>query len=301
MPDHGRHGLMDYFRNLRHPYHWYRQQLLGIAPPQFAVPGTAARLEVTADVDRIPTDGTGDARLRVVLINADGQRVTDERAVTFTVVDGQGLFPSGPSITLSAETESMLDGEGAIEFRSYRPGVNRILVECVGLPPVEISIEAVGELQAVHAGAWRYAPPAPYLTSPPTGVGRTSLTAFRPVAVSSAAPGHPGSHATTPGSGECWRSGVNDAGEWIVASMEFAYPLRQVEVVFADEPTEPWIVEADTVSNGFQVVHRAEGGSAQPLRHVFEFPGTLARAVRLRFPNRPIGVEAINAFDVLPG
>ena len=65
----GLQGLADYWRMPRSPYHWYREKLRGIAPPAFPEPGTAVALRLTSDTEEIPTDGTGDARLVVELLD----------------------------------------------------------------------------------------------------------------------------------------------------------------------------------------------------------------------------------------
>ncbi|MFY9714437.1 MAG: glycoside hydrolase family 2 TIM barrel-domain containing protein, partial [Microbacterium sp.] len=132
-------GLIDYFRMPRRPYYWYREKLRGIAPPVFPEPGTAVALRLSADAETMPTDGTGDVRLLVELVDEYGVRVADERAVTLTVAEGEGLFPSGRSITLSPETDSLWGGAGAIEFRSYVPGTQRVRASADGLSSAELT------------------------------------------------------------------------------------------------------------------------------------------------------------------
>ncbi|WP_335991440.1 glycoside hydrolase family 2 protein [Glycomyces sp. MUSA5-2] len=288
----GRNGLIDYYRLPRRPWHWYRERLLGIAPPAFPPPGEAAAMRLRADTGEIPTDGTGDAQLIVEFLDTDGERVAAERSVTLTVVEGEGLFPSGTAITLGAETESLNDGAVAIEFRSYVPGRQRIRAASDGLAPVEIELTAVGEPRPVRPR--RLAPPAPYITEAPEGAGTYSLADYRPVAASSALPGHGGGNATDPRSTECWRAADRGPGAWLTASLEFPYEINRIEVRFAEPPVHPWILETSPDGDAFEPLHRADAGSdASP---EFEFPVRLAKAVRLSFPERPIDVDSIKVY-----
>ncbi|MFB9660247.1 glycoside hydrolase family 2 protein [Glycomyces mayteni] len=288
-PGAGLQGLADYFRRPKRAYYWYRELLRGIAPPAFPQPGTAAAIQLRADTETIPTDGTGDARIEVELVNAHGVRVADDRVIELTV-EGGGVFPSGPRFTLSPEDHSVWDGAGAIEMRSYLPGPQRIRAEVEGLPPAEIVLTATGPIVANADRERRWPPPAPSLFEPPSVPRFMSVAAYRPVKTSSTAPGHLGGSATEPG-GASWRAAGDAPGEWIAASLEFPYRIDRVEIDFADVPDRPWTLEAAEDGRAFAVVHRAEAGRERSVRVDFE-PRT-ALAVRVSFPERPIGIEEI--------
>ncbi|WP_205325147.1 glycoside hydrolase family 2 TIM barrel-domain containing protein [Glycomyces sp. YM15] len=289
----GLQGLIDYFRVPRRPYHWYRERLLGIAPPKFPEPGEAVALRLRSDVREIPTDGTGDAQLWVELVDVHGERVADDRPVRLTVLEGEGIFPSGPSITLGPETDSMNDGAAAIELRSYAPGRQRIRATADGLEPAEITLVAVGPPRPPRLR--KLAPPAPYVTEPPVGQGDTSLVAYRPVAVSSALPRHEGGNATLTGSGTYWRAASREPGEWLKALLEFPYEITRIEVVFAEPPTQPWTVETSKDGRNFDELHCAGADGESPAVYL-DFPSRTASAVRLSFPQRPIDVEEIRVY-----
>jgi beta-galactosidase len=280
-------------------YFWYRERLRGIAPPAFPEPGTAVALRLTADTDEIPTDGTGDARLVVELVDEHGVRVADDRAVALTVVEGEGLLPSGRSIVLEPANHSLWGGAGAIELRSYVPGVQRVRATSAGLPSVEVVVAATGPEKAPRER--RLPPPAPSVAGPPSSAGRsrregaTSLAAYRPVAVSSAEPPHVGGNATTPGSGAFWRAGRRGPGEWLTANLEFPYDITRIEVVFAEAPAHPWTVETSLDGRAFEFLHRGEP-APDALEAVLEFPFRAARRVRLRFPEQPIDVAEIRVY-----
>jgi beta-galactosidase len=287
----GLQGLADYFRRPKRAYHWYREQLLGVAPPVFPEPGTATALRLRADTETIPIDGTGDARIEVELFDERGVRVADDQPIHLTVVEGEGVFPSGRSITLSPETGSVWDGAGAIEFRSYVPGWQRIRATVDGLPPAELVLVATGPAQSGRGLKRRFAPPAPSVAEPPVMGTGTSLAASRPVSVSSAVPGHEGVHVTAHGAAH-WKAASAEPGEWIVVSLEFVYRISRVEVDFAESVNRPWVLETSVDGRRFEPLLR---GAEERAARV-AFPARRAVAVRLSFPEKPIDVEEIRVF-----
>lgn len=289
----GLQGLVDYFRMPRRPYYWYREKLRGIAPPTFPEPGAAVALRLSSDADEMPTDGTGDVQLVVELLDSGGDRVADDRAVTLTVVDGEGLFPSGRSITLSPETDSLWGGAGAIEFRSYAPGTQRIRATAHGVLSAELVLLAKGAAKPQRSR--RLAPPAPWVTEPPAGTGDVSLTAHRPVSASSALPRHEGSNATALGSGMFWRAASREPGEWISAILEFTYEVSRIVIVFAEVPKQSWRVETSADGRVFQPLHET-GTGGEELSVRLEFEPRRASVVRLTFPESPVDVEEIRAY-----
>lgn len=289
----GLQGLVDYFRMPRRPYYWYREKLRGIAPPAFPEPGTAVALRLSSDAEEMPTDGTGDVQLVVELVDSRGARVADDRAVTLTVVEGDGLLPSGRSITLSPETDSLWGGAGAIELRSYVPGAQRIRATAQGVTSAELVVVATGPAKSQRT--WRLAPPAPWVTEPPAGTGDVSLTASRPVAASSARPGHEGGKVTALGSGTYWSADSREPGEWIAASLEFPYEISRVVIVFAEVPKQPWLLETSEDARAFEPLHEAGPGGEELLVRL-EFEPRRASTVRLTFPEAPIDVEEIRVY-----
>lgn len=291
-PGAGLQGLVDYFRMPRRPYYWYREKLRGIAPPTFPEPGTAVALRLSSDAEEMPTDGTGDVRLEVELLDSGGTRVADDREVTLTVVEGEGLFPSGRSITLSPETDSLWGGAGAIEFRSYAPGAQRIRATAHGVTPAELVVVATGPAKPQRT--WRLAPRAPWVTGRPAGTGDASLTASRPVAASSALPGYEGANVTALGSRTFWRAASSEPGAWIAARLEFTYEISRVVIVFPEIPKQPWLVETSTDGRVFEPIHEAGPGGDELLVRL-EFEPRRASTVRLTFPEAPVDVEEIRA------
>ena len=209
------------------------------------------------------------------------------------VVEGEGLFPSGRSITLGPETHSLWGGAGAIEMRAYAPGTQRIRATAEGLTDAELVVAASGPRKLPRAR--RLPPPAPWVTEPPSGSGDTSLAAYRPVSVSSAEPLHEGGNATVPGSGTFWRAAGRDPGEWLTADLEFPYQISRIEVVFAEPPAHRWTVETSAEGRVFEPLHHGEPDAAS-LSAYLNFPARMVRRVRLSFPEKPIDVEEIRVY-----
>jgi beta-galactosidase len=159
-----------------------------------------------------------------------------------------------------------------------------------GVTPAELVVVAKGPAKPQRS--WRLAPPAPWVTEPPERTGDVSLTASRPVAASSALPGHEGGNATAPGSGTFWRAASSEPGEWIAASLEFSYEISRIVIVFAEVPRYPWLVETSADARAFEPLHDAVPDGAE-LSVRLEFEPRRASTVRLTFPEAPVDVEEI--------
>lgn len=79
-----------------------------------------------------------------------------KRKITLKVVAGPGIFPTGKTFVLDPDSEnkSMLDGKGAIEFRSYYAGITRIVAESEGLKSAADHPEDHGRLHRRKRGGY---------------------------------------------------------------------------------------------------------------------------------------------------
>ncbi|UNT92428.1 hypothetical protein [Allobaculum sp. Allo2] len=77
----------------------------------------------------------------------EGNWIGVKRKITLKVVAGPGIFPTGKTFVLDPDSEnkSMLDGKGAIEFRSYYAGITRIVAESEGLKSAAITLRTTGD------------------------------------------------------------------------------------------------------------------------------------------------------------
>ena len=116
------------------------KELLGMPPPGIAEKRNCSKLELHGDRTEFLANGQEDVWLHVYLCNKEGKRISNELPVTLEVVEGDGIFPTGRSITFKPEDNSFLDGQAAIEFRSYFGGENVIKARADGLQPVRLSL-----------------------------------------------------------------------------------------------------------------------------------------------------------------
>lgn len=139
-------GFIDYYRLPLNMWYYYRYTRTGVEP-ESSQNGTPDRLELSASSATIKNDGTSDTHITVTVTDKDGNWLNSEPEVTFEVIDGPGIFPTGKSITFKPG-DSMRDGKAAIEFRSYYAGTTTIEAYSATNPEIEpatITITTVGD------------------------------------------------------------------------------------------------------------------------------------------------------------
>ncbi|MBE1593572.1 glycoside hydrolase family 2 TIM barrel-domain containing protein [Nonomuraea angiospora] len=269
--DMSRMGFIDYFRVPLRSYYWYRNKLRGIEPPVWPSEGTARALRLSSDTETIGTDGTDDAHLRVELVDKSGAVISGERTVTIEVLEGGGLFPTGTSIELP-----VVDGIGAIEFRSHYAGVNVLRASAEGLEPATLTILATGGPE--WTGQPRKLPSGPPSLRYRPGSERL-LSANRPV-FSSGSPAHDVTDYSTE---HGW------SGGWVRVDLEGAWRLRRIEVRFGEGADVPFAIETD---DGAQVAAGLTGGGAARV----ELDALLAHEVWVRFPAGPAELIEVRVY-----
>jgi beta-galactosidase len=145
-------GIVDYFRIPKRSYYWYRNTYAKVAPPTWPTTGTPAALKLTANTTTLTAvDGTQDAWLLVTVVDVSGKPISNNVPVTLTIKSGPGEFPTGPSITFtpsgsgSASDIAILDGQAAIDFRTYYSGTTVIEATSSGLTSSTVTITSEGE------------------------------------------------------------------------------------------------------------------------------------------------------------
>lgn len=223
--DMGAMGMIDYYRLPLNIWYWYRQELKGIPAPEPAKEGVIDHLELFADRTTFAANGQEDVWLRVCACDRDGNRLSNEFPVTLEVVEGFGIFPTGQSITFTPEEKSFLDGQAAIEFRSYYGGKNVIEARAEGLEPVRICLEATGETCTRELVAMVR---PPYLTPTPEVETVYELSANRPVFASGNKKGYEAYQVVDSGT-QCWipEEGTN---AWVEVDLEGKKEFTAVEV-----------------------------------------------------------------------
>jgi len=149
-------GMVDYFRIPKRAWYWYRNTYENVAPPTWPASGTPAGLKLTSSTTTLTAvDGTQDAWLNVTVVDSSGTPINNTVPVTLAVTSGWGQFPTGPSITFTplgsaslgsgAATDiSMIDGQAAIEFRTYYSGTSVITATSPGLTSSHVTITSQG-------------------------------------------------------------------------------------------------------------------------------------------------------------
>lgn len=284
MPGMGAMGFVDYFRVPLRSWYWYRHALRGIDPPPWPASGTATAVRLTADRTTIRTDGTDDAQLVIELVDDAGRVVADERPVTIDVVDGGGIFPTGTSIELSARDRGLLDGHGAIEFRSYHAGTNVLRAHADGLEPATLRIEATGgEPWTGQDRRLQTGPPS--LTYPPTRNVPRLLSADRPVFSSGSRRGSPAHRVTDYRTDQGWRSDVDRPDTWVHLDLEGAWHADNVTARFGTGVDVPFAIATSSgTASGFTQVASGTTGHGSV---VAPLGGRTVRAVRVTFPQLP--------------
>ena len=110
-----RMGIVDYFRLPKRAWYWYRNEYGHEAPPAWPQEGVPARLRLEASkTTGILADGTDDVQLVVTVLDRDGRELSNSPDVTLSVLSGPGEFPTGRSITFSADSDIRIaDGNAA--------------------------------------------------------------------------------------------------------------------------------------------------------------------------------------------
>ena len=142
----GLHGVVDYYRIPGPEWYQYRQENLGI-PYTLPVPGTPAKIVLTADASTIGDNGTDDCELTAQIVSADGTPIDNNPPVTLTVTSGAGYFPTGSSMTFdnatSPDTRCMRYGMARMTMRSYVPGSITITAASPGLQGASVTVKCV--------------------------------------------------------------------------------------------------------------------------------------------------------------
>jgi hypothetical protein len=246
----GTTGIVDYFRLPKRGWYWYRNALRGIPPPEWPVEGKAAGLKLTSSAPAIEhADGTDDVQVIVTVVDQGGRQISNAPDVTLTVVDGPGGFPTGRTIMFQKTSDiAMLDGQAAIEFRSYFAGTTTIRATSAGLPEQRLTIVSKGAPPYVAGRSPEFLP-GPYVRF--IGVSQTvppvveNLLLDRPTNASSAAAGHASRLATDGDRGTYWAPAA-PGPQWWESDLEGVYDVSALTVRFAVGGSYSYTIQTST-------------------------------------------------------
>jgi hypothetical protein len=315
--DMGHMGIIDYYRLPLRSWYWYRFNYfanqagagdhslayLGIRPPspgstepEWPKPGTPKRIRLYPGVGSkttIKNDGTDDTQLIVELVDEYGKRVDATADVTLQVISGPGQFPSYDPKRINAETGlTIIEGLGAITFRSYYAGESVISAVSPGLQGAVLHIATVG----------KGAETEPDMTIPQVHPGVSSvvrmkteimnLAAYRPNGASSEAKGYGKSNANNADRSTSWRAGSTNPGEWWMLDLEGVKYPKRIELEFDNAGAYQFVLEGSIDGTNWSTLldYRHNHETIDSVR---EFIGPCAcRYVKIIFTALPEGVPA---------
>lgn len=237
----GSMGMIDYYRLPLACWYWYREHLAGKSAPKPKKEGTPFQIRLSSDVNRFRANGQEDAWICAELLDQEGNPISNEIELTFTVEKGDGIFPTGKTITFSPEKKNMLDGLAAIEFRSWYGGENVICATADGVKSAKICIFADGEPKPKNTVLNPMLPP-PYTVGEPKPKERYDEAKRHPVFADSFEIGHEPYFVTAEEKGS-WMPKMSDSSKhlseqmhWVMVDLEGVRRINQLEVSFEDEP-----------------------------------------------------------------
>jgi hypothetical protein len=296
----GLKGIVNHQRVPKRSWYWYRNAYRGIAPPEWPIEGTPARLRLDANQTTIDgTDATDDVQLTVTVLDAAGRRVEASPPITLTIESGPGEFPTGRAITFDANTDiGIADGEAAMAFRSYHGGESVIRATSPGFADATITITTRGE-PAFVPGVTPVVQDRPYTPPPESEAARAAMrnavnvALNRPCRASSEADGHPARMANDGDLTTLWRSSEAESLGWWQVDLEGFYQLASVRLVFEREANYRFIVEMSSDAQAWTpAIDRSGTANAKSVRNDVFDPGAIARYVRVRFVHVPPGEVA---------
>ncbi|XEC96049.1 glycoside hydrolase family 2 TIM barrel-domain containing protein [Paenibacillus tarimensis] len=322
--DMGHMGIIDYYRLPLRSWYWYRFtdyanqagtnaddfEYLGIRPPaeggaepEWPKPGTPKQIKLYTGVGSnttIQNDGTDDTQLIIELVDADGKRVDATADVTLKVVSGPGQFPSYDPKHISAETGLVIiEGLGAITFRSYYAGETVIAATSPGLQGAAVILTTVGD------GADR----EPDMTIPQVRTGLhhsvqenaelLDLSTHRPTRASSEVKGYGKSNANDADRSTSWRASGTNPGEWWLLDLEGVKYPKRLELEFERKGMYRFVLEGSSEGKSWSTLLDYRSNKEE-IEAVKELLGPNAcRYVKITFTALPEGVAAnLKSFEL---
>jgi len=292
----GTMGLVDFFRLPKEAWYWYCNQYAGVPPPAWPGGGTPAALQLTASTTNLTAvDGTQDAQLIVTVLNASGNAISNNVPVTLTVISGPGQFPTGTNITFTpqgsgqASDIAILNGQAAIEFRTYYSGTSVIQATSPGLTSATATITSQG------SPAWvpGVTPPAqslPYsrftgtVTLPPAQSYQLALNQPTTSSTGSAS----SSSAVDGNTNTFWQAASSDSNAWWMVNFQNSFQVESVQLVFPTPGNYGYqiLVSTDSV-NWAMVVDQSQNSSSEQSRTDVGNFGSGIQYLRVQFTNLP--------------
>ncbi|HUA60443.1 MAG TPA: glycoside hydrolase family 2 TIM barrel-domain containing protein [Verrucomicrobiae bacterium] len=285
-------GIIDYFRLPKRAWYWYRNEYRHIPPPEWPQPGTPAKLQLTADKTAMRgADGTDDCQLIVTVLDAQGRHISNSPPVTLRVESGPGEFPTGSAITFKSDSEIMIvEGQAAIEFRSYYGGRSLIRATSPGLQDATIIVTTDGEPVFVPGKT----PPVrerPYVPSGrssfrPTTESVADVARDRPTRSSSAANDHPARAANDSDPSTSWQPEPTDHAPWWQVDLEGFYLIYSTKIRFDSAASRGYKIQVSKDGETWTTVVDQTAPQSSGSEKADNLPaGTVTRYLRVSLPD----------------
>jgi hypothetical protein len=265
-------------------------------------------------------DGLDDAQLVVTVVDADGRHVSNSPALTLSIEEGPGEFPTGRTIAFGPDSDiAIRDGQAAIELRSYAGGSTVIRARSPGLEDGVLTIVTEGAPRFL-AGETPVVPDRPYVkfsragdtgaagaAPPPLGTSVASplelvLGRDTPARASAEAPGHPARHGNDGRSDTFWAASAEGTAAWWETDLERLCLLRDVKLGLPEAGdhryTVAYTVEISrdrrewTLAIEASVRSHDDGAPGGPAYGEPFPPGSVGRFVRIGFAAPAPGTRA---------
>lgn len=297
----GKMGIVDYFRIPKRAWYWYRNEYGNVAPPEWSVEGTPARLALSATKTAgVGTDGTDDVHLTVTVLDSAGRHLSNSPEVTLTVVSGPGEFPTGRSIRFEEGSDiRIMDGMAGISMRSYLSGKSVVEATSPGLEPATVEIEFSGDVP-FREGDDSRVPDRPYRRYVRAAEGVSVFGPNNPVFASSRHPEHTAGNAADADGATYWAPDEGDASPWIMLDTEKRLRISAVEIMFPSEMPDAYTVETSVDGTVWRKVELKNVRTLGKNTVAADTPNAEGRFVRISFPgaDRSSGKSRVGVSEI---
>ncbi|MFD1676567.1 glycoside hydrolase family 2 protein [Alicyclobacillus fodiniaquatilis] len=315
--DMGHMGIIDYYRLPLRSWYWYRFNYfanqvgavsseidyLGIrAPaagrsePNWPKTGEPKRIKLYPGVGSkttIKNDGTDDTQLIVELVDETGRRVNATADIQLKVLNGPGQFPSyNPKLIASDSGLEIIEGLGAIAFRSYYAGETVLSATSPGLEGALLTITTVGDEILREPDLMIPRVPSKACLTDWANSEIMDLSTYRPNRASSEAKGYEMSNANNADRSISWRASSANSEEWWLLDLEGVKYPKRIELEFDCKGVYQFVLEGSMDGSLWRPLldyrhNRAEIDALKALLEPLAY-----RYVRIFFTSLPTGTAA---------
>lgn len=280
-------GIIDYFRIPKRYWYWYRNEYAGIAPPEWSIDGTPAKLKLETSSTSAKTDGTEDVQLLVTVCDSLGKWVSRSPDVELRIISGPGEFPTGRTIRFGADSDiRIMDGQAAIAMRSYYAGKTVVEASSEGLEPARVTIEFKGERKyqegitpVVKERCYKR-----YVRERETEIIQT-FGRNNPTITSSNESEHTPGMAADGNMLSYWKASADDKSPYWTVNTEKLLRLKEIQLHFPNKMAYRYVVETSHDNETWkQLCDKSQNLQAeQNLLLTFSQEAPTGRFIRIRF------------------